>query len=195
MPEKPLFRQKAIMAYKRNMEKDVVLRFISWPIILCLWLLLGILLVAGFFAWYAQVPTYVSGSGVLLTQGEGVINQAPTPGEVVAIVFLPPDQSAHLRAGLPVDLQVGSTGLHVQSTIAQVEPDIMSPDAIRQRYQLNGADALLITEPARVVLIKPGTALPITAYAGSTLTARIETGSQRLLTLLFGSGQFLGSSS
>lgn len=193
MPEKTLFRQNAIMAYKRNMEKDVVLRFISWPIILCLWLLLGALLVAGFFAWYAQVPTYVSGSGILLVQG-GAVDTVPANGKMVAIIFLPPDQSAHLRVGLPVDIQIGSAGTHVQSTIAQVEPGIMSPDAVRQRYQLHGADALLIEQPSRVAILKLGTTvLPTTAYAGSLLTARVETGSQRLLTLLLGSGQFLGS--
>src|SRR5437660_11760966 len=121
------------MSYKRSMEKDVVLRFISWPIIACLWLLLGVLLAAGFLAWYAQIPAYVSGSGIILAQGDML---EPAYGKMVAIVFLPPDQSAHLRVGLPVDIQIGSADRHVQSTIAQVEPGIMSPDAVRQRYRL-----------------------------------------------------------
>ena len=192
MPEKTIFRQSAIIAYKRRMEKDVVPHLISWPIIVCLWVLLGALVAAGFFAWFAQVPTYVSGSGIIFTQGDTL---QPDYGQMMAIVFLPPDQSAQIRAGQPVDIQIGSTDMHVQGTLAQVEPGIISPDAARQRYGLQGTDALPITQPSVVAIVKPSTALPNAAYAGSLLTARIETGSQRLLTLLLGSSQFLGSSS
>jgi hypothetical protein len=178
------------MAYKRNMEKDVLPRLISTPIIVCLWLLLLVLLAAGFFTWYAQVPTYVSGSGIILTRGDILQNEY---GNIVGVVFLPANQSAQIRRGQPVDIQVGSEGMHVQSTIAQVEPGIMSPEAVRQRYQLGAVGADLVTQPSVVAIIK--LALPDTTYAGSLLTARIQTGSQRLFALLLGSGQFLGSSS
>ena len=165
---------------------------ISWPIIVCLWLLLGVLIATGFLAWYIQVPTYVDGSGTILARGDML---QPAYGEMVAVVFLPPDQSAHLRAGLPVQVQIGSAGMLVQSTIAEVEPGITSPDAARQRYRLDGVDALLVTQPSIVVIIKLGTKLPANAYPGSLCTARVETGSQRLLALLPGLGNFLGSSS
>ena len=192
MPESTIFRQSAITAYKRGMEKADVPRLISWPIIVCLWLLLGVLLAAGFLAWYVQVPTYEDGSGIILARGDML---QPAYGEMVAVVFLPPDQAAHMRVGLPVDVQIGSAGVLVQSTIAQVEPGITSPDAARQRYRLGGADALLITQPSIVVIIKLGTTLPATSYAGSLCTAKVEIGSQRLLALLPGLGNFLGSSS
>ena len=192
VPEHTIFRQSAITAYKRSREKAVVPRLISWPIIVCLWLLLGVLIVTGFLAWYVQVPTYVDGSGIILARGDML---QPVYGGMVAVVFLPPDQSAHLRVGLPVDVQMGSAGVLVHSTIAQVEPGITSPDAARQRYRLGGVGALLVTQPSIVVIIKLGTTLPATSYAGSLLTAKVEIGSQRLLTLLPGLGNFLGSSS
>jgi hypothetical protein len=192
MPEKTIFRQKALMLYNRRMEKDVVARILSWPIILGLWLLLGALLATGFFVWYVQVPIYVEGSGIILAQGDML---QPAYENTVAIVFLPPDQAADIRPGQSVNIQIGSTGLNVQSTIAQVEPGITSPSAARSRFRLDGAGALLITQPSRVVIIKLGTELPATTYAGSLLTASVETGSQNLLTLLLGSGQLLGSSS
>jgi hypothetical protein len=192
VPEQTIFRQSAITAYKWGKEKSAVPRLISWPIIVCLWFLLGVLLAAGFLAWYVQVPTYVNGSGIILARGDML---QPAYGKMVAVVFLPPDQAAHLRVGLPVDVQTGSTGVLVQSTIAQVEPGITSPDAARQRYRLGGVGALLITQPSIVVIIKLGTTLPATAYAGSLCTAKVETGSQRLLALLPGLGNFLGSGS
>ena len=192
MPEHTIFRQSAIIAYKRGREKDVVPRLISWPIIVCFWLLLAVFIATGFLAWDVQVPIYVDGSGILLSQGE--ISQQDA-GEMLAVVFLPPDQSAHIRVGLPADVQIGSVGVNVQGTIAKVEPGIMSPDAARKRYRLDGAGALLITQPSIVVIIRLGTTLPATAYAGSLLTAKVEVGSQRLLALLPDIGEFLGSSS
>ena len=192
MPERTIFRQSAITAYKRGIEKDVVPRLISWPIIVCLWLLLGVLIAVGSLAWYVQVSTYVNGPGIILARGDML---QPEDGAMVAVVFLPPDQSAHMRVGLPVNVQIGSAGVHVQSTIAKVEPGITSPDAARKRYGLDSAGALLITQPSIVVIIRLGTALPATSYAGSLLTAEVEIGSQRLLALLPGLGKFLGSSS
>src|SRR5438874_3937040 len=128
------------MAYKRGREKDVVPRLISWPIIACLWLLLGVLLAAGFLAWDVQVPTYVDGPGIILAPRD---MPQPEYREMLGLMFLSPDQAVHMRAGLPVDVQIGSTGVHVQGTIAKVEPGITSPDAARQYYRLGGVGSLL----------------------------------------------------
>src|ERR671936_824668 len=101
VPEKTIFRQSAITAYKRGREKDVVPRLISWPIIACLWLLLAVFVGMGLLAWYVRVPTYVDGSGIVVAHGDRLQLTAPrlrsypsplTPaGEPVAVVFLPPD--------------------------------------------------------------------------------------------------------
>ena len=190
MPEHTIFRQSALTAYKWGKEKAAVPRLISWPIIVCLWLLLGVLVATAFLAWYVQVPTYVDGPGIILAPAD---MPQPEYGETLALMFLPPDQLAHVRVGQPADVQIGS--VHVRGTIANVEPGIMSPDTARKRYRLDSAGALLITQPSTVVIIRLGTALPASDYAGSLLSARVETGSQRLLALLPGLGEFLGSSS
>jgi hypothetical protein len=192
VPERTIFRQSAITAYKQGTEKDVVPRLISWPIVVCLWLLLGVFMAAGLLTWYVRVPAYVDGSGIILAQGDKL---APAYGEAVAVVFLPPDRSAQVRVGLPADVQIGSTGVHLRGTIAKVEPGIMSPDAARTSYRLDGAGALLMTQPSVVVIVRLGTTLSATAYAGSLVTAKVEIGSQRLLALLPGLGEFLGTSS
>jgi hypothetical protein len=108
---------------------------------------------------------------------------------------LPADQSAHVRVGLPVHVQIGSAGAYVQGTIAKVEPGIMSPEATRKRYRLDGAAALLITQPSTVVIISLRTTLLATVYAGSLCSAKVEIGSQRLLALFPGLGKFLGGNS
>src|SRR5947207_13039183 len=133
VPEKKIFRQNAITAYKRSLEKADVPRLISWPIIVCLWLLLGVLIAACFLAWYVQVPNYVDGSGIILARGDML---QPAYGEMVAVIFLPPVQAAHLRVGLPVKLQIGTGDLIVYITIAQVSICKWSPNSIRQYTRL-----------------------------------------------------------
>ena len=174
------------------MEKDVVPRLISWPIIVCFWLLLGVFIAAGLLAWYIEVPTYVAGSGIILAQRDRL---QPTGGETIAVVFLPPEEAAQVRVGMPVDTQIGAGGVHVQGTIAKVEPGIVSPDAARTSYRLDGAGALLMTQPSVVVIIRPDTTLPAAVYAGSLVMAKVEIGSQRLLALLPGLGKLFGRTS
>ncbi|MBV8695332.1 MAG: hypothetical protein JO183_07585, partial [Ktedonobacteraceae bacterium] len=110
--------------------------------------------------------------------------------EPVAIVFLPAAQSTQVRVGLPVQLQVASTGQQVGSNIVQIEPGIASPDVVSQRYKLNSTG--LIVGPSVVVLVGLGTALSTNIYAGSLLTAHVQVGSRRVLSLLPGVGSLIG---
>lgn len=191
MPERTIFRQSAITAYKRGLEKDTLPRLISWPIIVCLWLLLAVLIAAAFLAWYVQVPTYADGPGVILVEEDTL---QPAPGDTMAVVFLPPDRAAHLRVGLPVDVEIGSTGVHTRGIIARVASDIVSPEAAKITYRLDGAGAALITQPSVVVIVGFETALPASVYARSIVTAKVEIGSQPLLALLTGAGSSWGVS-
>jgi hypothetical protein len=147
---------------------------------------------AGLLAWYVQVPAYLDGSGVILSRGDKF---RLAGGETAAVVFLPPDQAAHVRVGLPVHVQIGSEGAYAQGTIAKVEPGITSPDAVRQRYRLDRVGSVPLAQPSTVVIVGLGTTLPATSYAGSLVTAKVEIGSQRLLALFPGLGKFPGSNS
>src|SRR2546429_475543 len=66
VPNHPIFRNNAVKHYMQSRDKDSLPRFISLPIALFLWILLGLLLVVGGLAWYEQIPSYVSGNGVVL---------------------------------------------------------------------------------------------------------------------------------
>ncbi len=191
MSERTIFRRSAIEAYQRGLDKDVVPRLISWPIVVCLWFLLGLLVAAGFLAWYVKVPVYLSGAGIITAPGAQP--QAPT-GEPFAVVFLRPEQTAQVRVGQPAGVQIGSTDRQVPGTIVRLEPGTMSPAVIRSRYRLDGAGAPLVTQPAAVMLVRLDSALPGPAYAGTLVTARVAVGSQRLLALLPGLGEYLGHS-
>ena len=190
MADRAIFRDSAIQAYQRGTIKDIVPRLTSRPVIACVWLLLAVLVAAAAAAWFVRVPAYVGGPGVILLTDA----QAGPGGGTAAALFLPPDQSAHMRAGQPVHAQIGSSGPSVLGAVALVEPGMIGPDAARARYRFDpGAD--VVRQPWSVVIVRLRQSLAPAAYGGSLLTARVEIGSQRLLSLFPGLGGLAGGAS
>ena len=144
MAGRAIFRETALEAYRRRTSRDVVPRLTYWPIIVCMWVLLAVLLGTLAGAWAVRVPTYVSAPGVIL--GSGDVSR--TSGDVTAALFVPPDQSDRLRVGQPVHGQTGSAG-----KVVAIESSVISPDAARDRYRIDGA-ADVITQPSRVVTLR-----------------------------------------
>jgi hypothetical protein len=170
MPARPIFRQSALEEYRRRTARDVVPRLVSTPIVACLWALVATLAGAVVMAWSVRVPTYAAATGAVL-------------GPRTAVLFVPPARSARLRAGRPVQIQIGSSVAHASGVVAKVQPRPIGPDAARERYRLHGgADA--VTQPSTAVTVRLDHALPAAAYGGSSVTARVQTGAQRLLALL-----------
>jgi hypothetical protein len=181
---RPMFRNKALAYYARSRERDILPRFVAPRAFVFLWILMALLLIATLGAWLAQAPTYVIGSGVILdTQGNS---------ETTAVIFLPETSSLHLRVGLPLLMQIGTAGPQLSSTIAAVEPGVMSPEQARKQYALNGDLALVITEPSIAVTVKLGPAIPAQMYAGSIVGAQVQVGTRRVLSLLPFVGQLIG---
>jgi hypothetical protein len=184
-----IFRNKALQYYAQSQERDVLPRFVAPPIFVFLWILLGLLLAATVAAWLGQVPTYVAGSGIVLNQ-ESKTQQGSS--EAVAVVFLPAPLNLHLSVGLPVQVQIGSTGTQVFGTINTVEPGVLSPDAARTRYALSGNLEMVITQPSLAVTVGLGTVISAQTYAGSIVSAQVQVGTQRVLSLLPIVGQWIG---
>lgn len=191
MAQRVIFRENAIQAYRRGTAKDIVPRLTLRPVIVCLWLLLAVLIAATALAWSVRVPSYVGAQGTILPNGS---RSAPGGGTTAAALFLPADQSAHVRVGQSVHGQIGSSGPSASGAVVRVEPGVMSPDTARAKYRFEpGADT--VRQPWKVVIVQLEHSLPPDAYGGSFLTARLETGSQRLLTLFSGSGGPAGGAS
>jgi len=184
IPNHPIFRQNAVKHYMQNRQKDTLPRFISLPIALFLWALLGLLLVVGLLAWYEQVPTFISGNGVVLNSK--YVPQQHSQGAVAA-AFFAVGQSGHMHAGQTVSVYVGTSTQSLRGTVLSVDPAV-SPDTVVRRYGLN---ASLITQPCAVVLIKLEDISP-SLYAGSTLTVNVRAGSHRIISLLPGIGRLFG---
>lgn len=184
IPRRQIFRESALQHYLRNREKDVLLRILPVPMAVFLWVLLSIFLMAGLFAWNERIPTYASGTGIV---------QASAGGSSIAIVFLPAGPSTTVHVGESAQVQVGTGGQKVQGKVMEVEPNIMSPDSARAHFQLEGNSSFLVTQPSLIVLVRFNTPVSATTYAGSSLSAQIKVGSQRILSQLPGIGQLIGN--
>lgn len=183
MSKQTIFRSKALRQYMQGRNKAILPRYAFPPVFVFLWILLGLLIVAVIAAWLGQVPTYASGSGIILNPG----NPLQQEGDgAVAVIFIPATPSLKLKTGLPIQVQIGSTGPQFVRTIATVEPGVMSPSEARQRYALGGAITAIISQPSLVVTVKLGPAIPAYLYAGSTVRAQLQVGSRSVLSLLPG---------
>ena len=97
----PLFRAQALQQYAQSREKAVLPRFVTPPVFLCFWLLLGLLLLATMLAWQVQVPIYRGASGALLDAPPS--SQQATNGWQ-AILFVPATPTPELHVGAALTL-------------------------------------------------------------------------------------------
>ena len=185
-----IFRGKALQHYAASRQKEVLPRLISPPVFVFLWLLLALLLVASLAAWLTRVPTYVVTTGVVLDQGS--IQGQQANNEATAIVFVPFSHASQVYIGQPILLQIGATGTQLHYKVERVVPGILSPNEARRRYGLDNATSPTITGPSIVLTISLGPAFPAQQYAGSPVSAQLQIGSQRVLSLLPGLGQWIG---
>lgn len=181
MVKRQIFRERAIQSYRQGREKDILPRFVSPPVFLFLWIILGLCLVAGWVAWSIRVPIYVDGTGVMAAS------------EARVVVFVSAVHQQRLHAGEPVQMQLGTTGPRLRRTVTTVVPTLLSPEEARQDYHLDGTLALLVTEPSVVLVIALDASSALSAYAGSIVSAHVQVGDVRLLSFLPLVGQWIGA--
>ncbi|HTI13635.1 MAG TPA: hypothetical protein VL461_03565 [Dictyobacter sp.] len=179
-PEHSIFREKALEKYLRSQEQSVLLRVVVPPVGLFVWILLLLFVVAGVLVWAIQVPIYVTEQGILVEPQASGQQQ----NQVEAVLFLPANQQANFHQGQTVSLQTGPTMISMVGSIAQVQSQIISPADARSQFHLQGALAQIVTGPSVIVIVRLTSDAPANVYAGSLCAARIQIGSQSVLSLL-----------
>jgi hypothetical protein len=185
MQNHTFFREKAIQKYVQSREKTVLPHLVSPPTFALLWVLLATMLAAGILSWLGQTPLYVTASGLMLDKSA---TAAAGKEEAVALILLPATERPQVHAGMPVQVQIGSAALVVAGTIDTVEPGLLSPSQVQQRYTLVVPDpevvATIRLEPSRLSPLFAGSPVLIRSLAGSPVHAQIQVGETRLLALL-----------
>ena len=176
--QRPLFREPAWQHHLQKREKDILPHFVSPPTFVCIWIILCLAVVVGTIAGTQKVPVLVDGVGVVLAQEQNRAFEGK--GEAV-LVFLPASEAKLVHVGEPSRLQIGPTGPSYSSTIAQIEPGLLSPNDIYKQYGVLCSTMLTITEPSVVVHVRPVPSLSSHLYAGSPVRAQVQIGTQHLL--------------
>lgn len=182
MPSQPsLFRQQALDYYAQSRETSILPRIARPPVFLLLWLLLALAGIAVMLAWLGQVPIYISGPGMIVEQT--MVRQQQVLHTTIALVFLPvtTGHPLHVHVGSPAQLHIGAQEQPLVTSVAQVEPGILSPVEIAQRYAPGSTITARITSPSIVVAIHLSSTFASQIYAGSTLTAQVQVGTTSVL--------------
>lgn len=199
-----IFREEAIRRYVESKEKAVLPRLVSPRTFTYLWFLLGLLTISSFIAWFTRVPVYISGSAVVTRSHGKLMNDqlhhraSRVNEDVVVVAFFPSQYLSSLQTSQKLFLSFDVTGIsemarnanYFDRSIIAVVPRIISPADIQKHFALK---AQVTNQPAVVAIahLEPIPAhLPATAYMGSIGQAKVEIGSQRLVSLLPLIGQF-----
>ena len=179
-----IFRNEALQRYISSREESVLPRFVRPKIFLFLWILTGLLIVACGVAWYAQLPVYVTGQGIVI-QGRGnhlqmlvlVSAENAAPTKQSRIWLIAPDGKRH------------------EQMIKRIEKTVQSPQSIYQNYSEYATSLTEITKYPSWLAVSSfeltDETLSQDSYLGSQYKVDVEIGSQRLITLFPFVGRFL----
>lgn len=181
MAQHPLFRSEAIKHALRQQERQVLPVFTRLPVIIFIWLLVLLAIGTGYVAWDNQIPVYTNSSGIILAQQDQVYPQHDI-AEVA--LFLPANQVTRVQRGQTLLVDISGTQLEVSGTVVRVSTQTLSPLALNARY---GHGIKVVMKPSYVVIAELPE-LAAATFEGSTVSANIQTGSQRILALLLGIG-------
>ncbi len=169
-PKRSIFRSKTVQKYTQNRERSVLPRIVAPPVFLLCWLILTLLIAACVASWMGRVPLYVGGSGI-------VLEQQKQNAEAVAVVLLPATSFSHLHKGLPVQIHIGQDGPLLTRSLDDISSGLLSPSEVQQKYGLK------VSDPALLVAVGLGPTISTRLYAGTSVQAQIQIGSQSLLAL------------
>jgi len=182
--DRSIFRERAIEKYMRRREIHVILRLVSPPMFIFLWVLLLLAIVGGVLIGLIQVPQLVQGKGIVVQVQQKVNNKATQ--EIVVLLLLSPDQQENIEAGQPVSINIATANITFNSTIGTVQKTVMSPMDIRTQYNVPAALAQTISGPSVVASATVQPASLAKTYLGSQCTVQVKIGSQSALSLVPG---------
>jgi hypothetical protein len=155
--KRSIFRDRALQKYTQGREKNVLPRIVAPPVFVLCWILLMVLMAAGLVAWQGQIPLYISGSGVILTN---TILPSQGSDEALAVVILPASEFGHIHSGLSVQIHIGQSGPELTRTVDYVNPALviitrLGPEISRRLYAGSAVQAQVLVETQRLLSLFP----------------------------------------
>jgi hypothetical protein len=185
-----VFRSQALQRYMNRHEKAVFPKLIAPRTFIYLWLIVGLLFIAGLCALFADIPLYAPALAVVV---EGDKNQEQESKEIQIVLLLSPDYLPQLDVNQTVFFRMNNGGALAREHINRLEPRILSASAVRSRFALSGNAATRVNESAVVAFIPLGplpSGMEAASYLGTSYEAQVEIGHRRLISLLPLVGRF-----
>lgn len=176
--QSPIFRKNALHNYMKGREETVLPRLISPKIALYLWIVVGLLMLGTGVGWWVEYPVYQSTVALEITQAS----------ESLSFLVLIP-KGAEVNIGQEVVVTVQDEQLNGE--ITQISEE-MSPATIRQNYDLELAQAMVVAGPTRIAIVTiDNIAQDRDSYDGGIFGANVAIKSQKVITLLPVVGKYL----
>ena len=172
-----IFRETAVRRYLEGREKEILPRFVSPRGFVFLWILFGLLLAATIgIASLIEIPTYAPGTAALVDRR----GEADRP---VIVVFLPSEHHNDLQKDGRMVLYAGPTGEGLIHSLTRVEPEVLGPEAVNDRFVLDAAERASITGPSAVATA-PLRQTSMALADNVAYRTRVEVGSRPVISVL-----------
>jgi hypothetical protein len=164
-PHEPsIFREESVRR-RYGPEQPVLPPFVSRKAFVGLWGLTALLVAGDFAAWSTPVRAQLSGVAVAIDNK-------------TLVAFLPAQSRSHLRVGQSMRLTSGDGGQAFIRPIVSIDPEVISAEAARRRYELDLGAAKAITGPAAVAIAR------CESPAGRVYRVTVDGGSRPLFSVL-----------
>ena len=180
LPERHIFRKSAVNHHLEKSQQDILPYLVSPKSVLIFWLLLVIIVAVGVLVWSLPVPIHISGLGLVANDTN---QRDSSPSSSSVFVFVQANQVPLLKSGQTVNLQLNKMGNSFQGTIAQIEPDLLSPQVVRQRYHFDQNSISTGSQPLATLIVKLSYVFPITQDIDTVLVATVTVDSKTIFSL------------
>lgn len=196
VPQRRIFRTSALRRYARASEKPILPKFISPPVVVCLWLLVCLMLAAGALVLMVRVPVYTSGTALVMFEESAALHAEG--GNLPVIALLPAGALPRLREGQKLLLRPSGKGSRTLGARIVAVEGLSNTEELRRRFQLNSCEFQPGVERGVLVLAElakgshSGEWNMENARSSTGWRAEVEIGTRRAATLLPLVGRFLG---
>lgn len=180
-PRHSLFRERALQEYIQTQEKNVRPQFVPSFVPVLFYILLLMLILVGVPVWWGEIPVFTNGPGIVMPEKA---SQTSHGNSTVITLFLPASSASQVQVGTTTQVSADSADQQFTGTIKQVHSEVLSANEARQRYELNDALAQVLPRSSVAVTIVPTAKSAPRLHMGDLVNARVQTGSQRVLSLL-----------
>ena len=175
-----IFRKEAVEKYIHEQENQVLPKFISPRLFLCLWVIFGLFSGLGDWLCFAEEPMFVSGRGMIVDQDKRKACQGEMP---CIVAFFPPDMQSRLIAGKKMMIKQKNQRQWPDQPIIILESKVLSPAEIRKRYHEKAGGMPLPDQSSAVAICRLDPDMhPMRSDLAikGTFEVRIDAGTRRL---------------